>query len=224
MSRPRVLVAILVPAALGGCQLADDGIGRTSADLAGPAIDLIAIGQISGDRADRSHATAGALENGVAGNLLGGVGSGIAYAGGNTFVAVPDRGPNAVAYNPAVDDTASYIDRIQTFYMALDRAAPGAALPFELTPVLLDTTLLHSARPLHYDRGAAWGCTPVSPRSTPRATPTTSPDGPTTSIPRRCRPTATTRGSTPRACGCRATAATSTSRTSTAPTSTSSTG
>jgi hypothetical protein len=88
MSRPRVLVAILVPAALGGCQLADDGIGRTSADLAGPAIDLIAIGQISGDRADRSHATAGALENGVAGNLLGGVGSGIAYAGGNTFVAV----------------------------------------------------------------------------------------------------------------------------------------
>ncbi|HEX3759551.1 MAG TPA: esterase-like activity of phytase family protein [Kofleriaceae bacterium] len=148
-------------AAASGCQVTDDSLGETSANVgvasAGAGIDLIAIGQISGSRADRSHATAGALENGVAGNLLGGVGSGIAYAGGHLFLAVPDRGPNAVAFNTAADDTASYINRVQTFFMDLDRNAPGAALPFALRPVLLDTTLLHSARPLHYGDGTRVG-------------------------------------------------------------------
>jgi hypothetical protein len=36
------------------------------------------------------------LENGVPANYLGGFGSAITFAGGNTFVAPPDRGPNAV--------------------------------------------------------------------------------------------------------------------------------
>ena len=58
-------------------------------------IDLIAIGQISATYEDMAIKTATPLENGVAGNLLGGVGSGFAYAGGNTFLALPDRGPNA---------------------------------------------------------------------------------------------------------------------------------
>jgi phytase-like protein len=161
MSRRCVFVVMLFQAAAGGCQLADEPLGQTSANLgeagaeagADAAIDLIAIGSITGGRADRSHATSAALENGVAGNLLGGVGSGIAYAGGHIFLAVPDRGPNAVAYNTATDDTTSYIDRVQTFFMRLEHSAPGSALPFDLEPILLDTTLLHSARPLHYGAG-----------------------------------------------------------------------
>ena len=121
------------------------------------AVDLIAVGTLSGFGADRSEATAGPLENGVAGNLLGGVGSGIGYAGGTTFLAVPDRGPNAVSYNALVDDTTSYINRFQTFRLQLERAGHDAALPFVLTPELVDTTLLYSRQPLVYGSGADAG-------------------------------------------------------------------
>src|SRR4051812_1956767 len=163
MSRQHALLAIsLVSAA--GCAQSDGPEAEVSAAVTGaPPIDLVAIGQLSGTRSDRSRATAGTLENGVAGNLLGGLGSGIDYAGFNLFVAVPDRGPNAVPFNPAVDDTATYIDRVQTLYMQLERSAPGAALPFALTPHLLDTTLLRSAAPLHYGAGADVGLADGTP-------------------------------------------------------------
>lgn len=118
-------------------------------------VDLIAIGQLSGLTGDRSKETAAPLENGVAGNLLGGLGSGIAYAGCNTFLAVPDRGPNAVPFNSAIDDTASYINRFQTLRLRLKESAAGAALPYSLTPKLLDTTLLHTSDRLTYGTGAA---------------------------------------------------------------------
>ena len=76
--------------------------------------DLIAFGSLTGSSAgaytDLSGLT-GTLENGLPGNILGGIGSGLAYAGGDTFLALPDRGPNATPYNSAVDDTASYISR-----------------------------------------------------------------------------------------------------------------
>ena len=156
MPHLRSYVAALLFAPAAGCQLADQ-VGETSAGLTAPGIDLIAIGSISGTRADLSRATAGALENGVAGNLLGGIGSGIDYAGFNLFVAVPDRGPNAVAYNAATDDTASFINRVQTIFMDLDPSAPGDALPFTLRPFLINTTLLSSLRPLHYGSGADVG-------------------------------------------------------------------
>jgi hypothetical protein len=160
MLRSRVFATILLPAAAAGC-LADDSLGVASQSIeaaaGAPAIDLIAIGAITGDRADRSSATAAPLENGVAGNLLGGVGSGLTYAGFGTFIAVPDRGPNAVGYASAVDDTTSYIDRFHTFFMAISHSAPGAALPFEVTPFLLTTTLMHSAAPLDYGSGAELG-------------------------------------------------------------------
>ncbi|HJW12175.1 MAG TPA: esterase-like activity of phytase family protein [Albitalea sp.] len=120
-------------------------------------VDLIAIGQLGGHGSDLSAATAAPLENGAPGNLLGGMGSGLAYAGCNSFVALPDRGPNAVAYNPAVSDTASYIDRFHSVEMLLTASAPGAALPFTLTPTLSATTLLHSGQPLVYGSGAAAG-------------------------------------------------------------------
>jgi hypothetical protein len=114
------------------------------------AVDLIAIGSLSGSSTDFSGQS-GALENGVAGNLLGGVGSGLAWAGGSTFLALPDRGPNATPWNSTVDDTASYIPRFHTFTLALS-AVPDTtyALPYTLTPSLVSTTLLYSRTALTY--------------------------------------------------------------------------
>nr|WP_316639443.1 esterase-like activity of phytase family protein [uncultured Roseateles sp.] len=111
------------------------------------AIDLIATGSLSGAFSDLSGLNY-TLENGAAANLLGGMGSGLAWAGGNTFLALPDRGPNASAWNSAVDDTTSYIARFHT--LTLDLKASGGALPFTLTPTLKATTLLSSATALNY--------------------------------------------------------------------------
>ena len=118
------------------------------------SVVLLAKGELDGSRADLSTKTAGLLENGLAGNLLGGVGSGFAWAGGNTFLATPDRGPNASAYNPLVDDTTSYISRFQSITMGLSKNAIGSALPYSLTPTLSATTLLSSQSVLNYGSGA----------------------------------------------------------------------
>jgi len=67
-------------------------------------ITLIAKGTLTSSRAGECKDFSGLnykLENGVAADLLGGLGSGITYMTGITFLAVPDRGPNAVPYNPA---------------------------------------------------------------------------------------------------------------------------
>lgn len=119
---------------------------------AGP--QLLAIGSLNAGGRDLSTQTAGPLENGVAGNLLGGMGSGLAWAGGSTFLATPDRGPNAVAYNPLVDDTTSYIARFQTVTMGLTANTGGAPLKFNLAPTLSATTLLSSPTALVYGSGA----------------------------------------------------------------------
>src|SRR6266699_644170 len=122
------------------------------------AIDLIAIGTVSGSYEDFAIETAGPLENGVPGNRLGGIGSGLAYAGGTTFLALPDRGPNASPYNPLVDDTVSYIPRFHTFNLSLAPSFdPASGLPFTLTPMLIDTTLLSSPTRLVYGSGAGLG-------------------------------------------------------------------
>ena len=122
------------------------------------AVDLIAIGSISGTYEDFATETAFPLENGVAGNSLGGIGSGLAYAGGTTFLALPDRGPNAKAYNALVDDTSSYIARFQTLNLNLAPTAdPLTGLPFTLTPMLTGTTLLSSRTPLNYGSGSGLG-------------------------------------------------------------------
>lgn len=130
-----------------------------AAPAAYASIDLIAIGSLTGSSAgsfaDLSGLTA-PLENGIAGNNLGGIGSGLAWAGGNTFIATPDRGPNATPYNSLVDDTASYIARFQTVTLNLTQTSSGS-LPFTLTPTLTATTLLSSATPLVYGTGAGLG-------------------------------------------------------------------
>ena len=84
---------------------------------AAAAVSLIARGSLGGTT-DLSGLR-GTLENGLPANILGGLGSGLAYAGGNSFIAVPDRGPNANSYNPLVDDTTSYISRFQSLTLAL---------------------------------------------------------------------------------------------------------
>jgi hypothetical protein len=122
-----------------------------AAPAAHATIQLIAQGSISGTDTDLSGLSA-PLENGVAGNLLGGIGSGLAWAGGNTFLALPDRGPNAVSWNAGLDDTASYVARFQTMQLGL-QASAGGKLPFTLTPTLTGTTLLYSNTALNY--GAA---------------------------------------------------------------------
>jgi hypothetical protein len=96
------------------------------------------------------------LENGAPANLLGGLGSGFAWGFGNTFLALPDRGPNAVGYNTLVDDTVTYIPRFHTITMELEPNAQSG-LPFTLSPKLASTTLLYSASPLAYGSGDALG-------------------------------------------------------------------
>jgi len=128
---------------LQGVLLALAGAGSAQA-----APTLLAVGSLTGT--EDLSGLSGTLENGVdAANVLGGIGSGLAYAGNNTFLALPDRGPNATAWNSAVDDTTSYIARFQTVSMDLTPSASGS-LPFALTPTLTDTTLLSSATPLNY--------------------------------------------------------------------------
>jgi hypothetical protein len=129
-----------------------------AAPTAYASVDLIAIGSLNGSSAgsfvDLSGLT-NTLQNGAAANLLGGVGSGLAWAGGNTFIATPDRGPNAVAWNSNVDDTTAYIARFQTISMGLTASADttsiaGKTLAYTLTPTLSATTLLSSNTALNY--------------------------------------------------------------------------
>ena len=93
----------------------------------------------------------GTLENGSdAAAVFGGIGSGLAWAGGNTFLALPDRGPNAAAWNAAVDNTTSYISRFQTLSLGLNQNFNGSSYSYSLSSSLNATTLLSSSTPLAY--------------------------------------------------------------------------
>lgn len=92
------------------------------------------------------------LENGVPADLLGGLGSGLTYLSGNTFLAIPDRGPNAVSFNPLIDDTSSFVARFHAIDMHL-QPNQGPGLPFTISPELQSTTLLYSASTLVYGSG-----------------------------------------------------------------------
>ena len=110
---------------------------------------MIATGTLTGT-SDLSGLSA-PLENGLPGDILGGLGSGLAYAGGNTFLALPDRGPNATSYDTnQIDDTVSYVNRFHTVTMTLTPS--GSGLPFTLSPTLNNTTLLYSSTPLTYGK------------------------------------------------------------------------
>ncbi|HEY9066722.1 MAG TPA: esterase-like activity of phytase family protein [Burkholderiaceae bacterium] len=136
-------------------------IGSLSVATRAAAIDLIAIGKLPGTASDYSGLSY-TLENGARADQLGGLGSGLAWAGGSTFVALPDRGPNAIAWESNVDNTTSYVPRFHTLNLQLTRRADAATgLPFTLTPTLLRTTLLYSGRPLNYGGTVdGYGATP----------------------------------------------------------------
>lgn len=119
-------------------------------------VDLIAIGSLDAHVGDLATQTAAPLENGIAGNLLGGIGSGLTYAGCNTLLAVPDRGPNAVPFDTPVSDTASYINRFQTLTFTLAPSAPGSLLAYDMDLTLTATTLLRTAQKLVYGDGLAY--------------------------------------------------------------------
>lgn len=125
------------------------------------AVDLIAIGKLPGTASDLSGLS-GTLESGVPANVLGGLGSGLAWAGGTTFLALPDRGPNAKAWDASVDNTTTYVPRFHTLSLEL-LAQPDSAtgLPFTLAPTLQATTLLFSRSPLTYGGTVGgYGATP----------------------------------------------------------------
>lgn len=115
------------------------------------AVTLIAKGSLDPTGADLSGLNY-TLENGLPANLLGGTGSGLAWAGGSSFLSVPDRGPNATVWNADIDNTTSWVPRFHTLTMALTPVADGN-LPFTLAPQLTATTLLYSRDALVY--GAA---------------------------------------------------------------------
>ena len=124
-----------------------------STSALGSRVELVAIGRLSGKLRDLASRTAPPLESGVPGNLLGGLGSGLAYVGDDTFLALPDRGPNALVHNPAVDNTTSYVTRFQTLRMQLRPSPSGAPLPLVVEPQLRRTTLLFASEPLTYGSG-----------------------------------------------------------------------
>ena len=123
-------------------------------------LPLIAVGTLDGSRAGSWVDVSGltyALENGVPANSLGGFGSAIAYASGDTFLVLPDRGPNAVEFDDDIDNTASYVNRFHTIAMHLQPNTTVGGLPFTLTPELRATTLLWSLTPLVYGTGDGLG-------------------------------------------------------------------
>jgi hypothetical protein len=130
-----------------------------STHLAQAQPTLLAKGTLTSSRAG-SYADLsglkGTLENGAAANLLGGFGSGIAHVSGDQFLAVPDRGPNAIPFNSDIDDTVSYINRFHTIKMNL-KANKGAGLPYTIEPELESTTLLFNLTPLTYGSGTGLG-------------------------------------------------------------------
>lgn len=110
---------------------------------------LLGVGEISGtsDLSGLNYS----LESGVSAAVLGGTGSGIAYAGGNQFYLLPDRGPNAQNYTNGalVDNTTSYIPRAHKITLGLTAANSGN-LPLSVSAQLESTTLFYSSSPLNY--------------------------------------------------------------------------
>jgi hypothetical protein len=120
----------------------------TFSPIANAAVTLAARTSLDPNASDLSGLNY-ALENGAPANLLGGLGSGLAWAGGNTFVMIPDRGPNAAAWNADVDNTTSWIPRFHTLTLDLSATRDGN-LPLTLSASVDRSTLLHTRDALAY--------------------------------------------------------------------------
>ncbi|MDR3673536.1 MAG: esterase-like activity of phytase family protein [Holophaga sp.] len=143
-----------------GCSNSHSSPGSTSSG-GGAATGLQFIAQGSLDGATDLSGLTGTLENGNPAAILGGLGSGLAWAGGTTFIAIPDRGPNALAYDSTVDNTTSYIERFHTIQMSLTANTSGSGLPYLLTPTLTNTTLMASSTALNYGTASSAALTAV---------------------------------------------------------------
>ena len=132
---------------------------------------LLAVGTLDRSRAGVFTDLSGlnyTLENGAPASLLGGFGSAITYAGGSTFLALPDRGPNAFPYDANLDDTASYVNRFHAVNFELSPKNGSLGTPFSLGLSIHSTTLLWSATPLAYgtgDTNAGSGVPPINSSS-----------------------------------------------------------
>ncbi len=111
-------------------------------------------GSLSGT--DKSGLT-GTLEDGTPANLLGAFGSSIAYAGRGTYVVAPDRGANGTSYNPAIDNTTTYINRFHEISLNLTSLGNGrVAVSTSLNATKLltksDGVTFFDGRSDHFDR------------------------------------------------------------------------
>jgi len=94
-------------------------------------VKLLAVGEVydaNGGYTDRSGFT-NTLENGISADLLGGMGSGLAWANGNTFLFLPDRGPNATAYDDLIDDTTPLRALLPLVYGSGKGLGVGSGVP-----------------------------------------------------------------------------------------------
>jgi len=86
------------------------------------AVTFIGKAVITGTATDQSGLDGSLLEDGCSkNNAFNGIGSGLTYAGGTTFYALEDRGPNKVVYSggSAVDNTTTYPCRFQQLGITL---------------------------------------------------------------------------------------------------------
>jgi hypothetical protein len=110
--------------------------GLVAASRADAEVKLLGTGLIPGTATDNSGLTR-ILEDGVTPeNLIGGLGSAIAWTGDrDLYIATPDRGP--------ADGTTTYTDRAYLVRVRV-RATHGGS--YSVTPAVLDTRLLQSER------------------------------------------------------------------------------
>ncbi|HYN04314.1 MAG TPA: esterase-like activity of phytase family protein [Vicinamibacteria bacterium] len=110
--------------------------GFLAVPRAGAEVKLLGTGVIPGTATDNTGLTR-TLEDGVTPeNLIGGLGSAIAWTGvGDLYVATPDRGP--------ADGATTYSDRAYLVRVRVRRAGNGS---YSVTPWVLDTRLLKSER------------------------------------------------------------------------------
>ena len=137
------------------CTLA--GTFLASALSSQAAVSYIGDAIIPGNGVDKSGLSATILEDGVSPqNALNGFGSGLAYAGGNLFYALSDRGPNKVAYagGAAVDNTTSFANRYQQFNITFTPVGSpdglGHYARYNVVASNVGTTLLKNAEGAQY--------------------------------------------------------------------------
>jgi hypothetical protein len=134
------------------CLLAAAMGGLAHTASADPYVTYLGDTYVTGQGTDLSGLNGNILEDGKSpNNALNGFGSGLAYAGGNLFYALADRGPNKVTYTGGanVDYTTSYQNRYQQFQI---NVTPDASSPtgYDVNATNVGTTLLKNAQGQQY--------------------------------------------------------------------------